>query len=142
MNLLRFSMDFTKISKTALLLKIHIFSQAPGKVLELTTMPLVRVKHPGKKEGDAIGSSAMEGGAARWNWAAPAAPLAGEVEGEGVGLTRARFVCLVGGEGLPAVVDSGPRSQPSLERLLRRVERRRLRARTLRGSRVIVGRGR
>jgi hypothetical protein len=63
-------------------------------------MPLVRVKHPGNKEGDAIGSSVMEGGAARWNWAAPAAPLAGEVEGEGVGLTRVRFVCSVGGRGL------------------------------------------
>jgi hypothetical protein len=72
-------------------------------------MPLVRVKHPGKKEGDAIGSSAMEGGAARWNLAALAGPLAGEVEGEGVGLTRARFVCSVVGEGLPAGVDNGTR---------------------------------
>jgi hypothetical protein len=103
-------MDFARFSRTALLLKIQIFSQAPGKNLELTTMPLVRVKHPRKKKGDAIGSSAMEGGAARRNWAALVAPLAGEVEGEGVGLTRARFVCSVGGEG--AAGEGGRRHQP------------------------------
>jgi hypothetical protein len=75
-------------------------------------MPLVRVKHPGRKERDAIGSSAMEGGAARRNWVAPAAPLVGEVEGEGLGLTRARFVCSIGGEG--AAGGGGRRHQPVL----------------------------
>jgi hypothetical protein len=34
----------------------------------------------------------MEGGAARQNWAAPAAPLAGEEVGQDEGLTCCRFV--------------------------------------------------
>jgi hypothetical protein len=52
-------MDFPRFSNMTLLFEIRIFSQAPGKILELTTMPLVCVKHPEKNEGDAIGSSTM-----------------------------------------------------------------------------------
>jgi hypothetical protein len=48
-------MDFPRFSNMTLLFEIRIFSQAPGKILKLTTMALVRVKHPKKKEGDALG---------------------------------------------------------------------------------------
>jgi hypothetical protein len=42
-------MGFTRTSKTALLLEIRNFSQAPGKILELTHIPLARRKDLGKK---------------------------------------------------------------------------------------------
>jgi hypothetical protein len=132
---------FSKIQKHDFTIWDSNFQRGPWNILEHTTMPLVRVKHSRKKEGDTIGSLAMEGGAAHRNLAAPPAPLAGEVEGEGVGLTRVRFVYSVRGEGLPAGVDGDSKWRPPLERLLRQVERCRLRAGTLRGFCVVVGRG-
>jgi hypothetical protein len=62
--------------------------------------------------------------------------------GEGHMVYYGSICGLVGGEGLPAGVDRGTRRRPPLERLLRRGERHRLRAGTLRGSRVIAGKGR
>jgi hypothetical protein len=55
-------MDFTKISKLTLLFEMRFCTRVPGKFLILAPMPLVCVNLPGKKERDAIGSSAMEGG--------------------------------------------------------------------------------
>jgi hypothetical protein len=48
----------------------------------------------------------------------------GKSKRESLGATTVRFVCLVGGEGLPAGVDSGTRRRPPLEPLLRRASGR------------------
>jgi hypothetical protein len=62
----------------------------------------------------------MEGGAARRNWAAPAAPLAGEEVGEDEGLTGAQFVLTDGVRRRSAVACGGGRRWLSLELLLPR----------------------
>jgi hypothetical protein len=56
MIFLRFSTEFTRISKTHVLFENLSFAQAPGKFFSFTLMPLVRAKLPGKKWRDAIGS--------------------------------------------------------------------------------------
>jgi hypothetical protein len=55
-------MDFTKNSKLTLLFDMRFCTRVPGKFFRFTPMPLVYVKLHGKKERDAIWSSAMEGG--------------------------------------------------------------------------------
>jgi hypothetical protein len=55
-------MEFTIIRKTHVLFEMGFCTGVPGKFFRFTPMPLVRVKLPGKKEGDTIGSLAMEGG--------------------------------------------------------------------------------
>jgi hypothetical protein len=99
-------MDFQSFSKSHLLFENPTCTQAPGTFLSITDRPLVHEKDPGKKEGDAMRSLGMEGGAARRNWAAPAATLVGEEVGEDEGLTMARFVA---GDGAvrPPVMEHG-----------------------------------
>jgi hypothetical protein len=92
-------------------------------------------------ESSQCGPRAPASGGSGQNSGDPPMFQAGEVEGEGVGLTRDRFACLVGVEGLPARVGGGARRRRPLERLLQWVERCRLRAGKLRGSRVVVERG-
>jgi hypothetical protein len=62
MIFLRFSTEFTRISKTHVLFEMGFCTGAPGKLFRFTPMPLVCVKLPGKKEGGAIGFLSMEGG--------------------------------------------------------------------------------
>jgi hypothetical protein len=50
-------MNFLSFSKTATLIKILVFNQAPGSFPVLTYMPLVRNIAPGKSQTVAIGSS-------------------------------------------------------------------------------------
>jgi hypothetical protein len=73
-------------------LKFPLYTGVPKLFCRFTTMPSIHTKHPGKKEEDAMWSLGMGGSAARQNWAAPAAPLAGEEVGEDEGLTMAPFV--------------------------------------------------
>jgi hypothetical protein len=54
-------------------------------------MPLVHVKHPRKKEGDAIGSSAMEGGGSGRNSASRRLGWPGKGRGGDHELTMRRF---------------------------------------------------
>jgi hypothetical protein len=61
----------------------------------------------------------MEGGAARRNWAAPVAPLAGEGVGKDEELTGARLVLTDGVGMLSAAACGGGRRCLSLELLLR-----------------------
>jgi hypothetical protein len=62
-------------------------------------MPLLRTKHLRQSDRTAIGSLGHGCGGAGRNPAAPAAGLAEEGGGNDQGLTRARFVGLVGGGG-------------------------------------------
>jgi hypothetical protein len=55
-------MNFLSFSQSHLLFEISTFEQTPGKFFRFTTMPLVCIKDPGKKKGDAIGSSGHGGG--------------------------------------------------------------------------------
>jgi hypothetical protein len=85
---------------------------------------LLCTQDPGKNGGDAIGSSGAAGGGPASNPARAHRSPAGEEQREGLGATTVRFVCLVGGEGPPAGVDSGTRRRTPLELLLRRARGR------------------
>jgi hypothetical protein len=47
MKFLRFSTQFTRISKMAIVFENHFCSRVPGKFRNLTNMPLAHEKHPG-----------------------------------------------------------------------------------------------
>jgi hypothetical protein len=113
-------MDFQSFSKTVLLLKFPLYTGVLGLFCRFTTMPSVHTKHPGKKEEDAMWSLGMGVGAARQNWAAPAAPLAGEEVGEDEGLTMAPFVAGDGAVRTLVRWGGGVRRRLPLELLLRR----------------------
>jgi hypothetical protein len=98
---------FYKIQPNFLLLKFPLYTGVPGLLCRFTTMPSIHTKHPGKKEGDAMWSLRMEGGAVRRNWAAPAVPLAEEEVGEDERLTMARFVARDGAVRPPVREDNG-----------------------------------
>jgi hypothetical protein len=117
---LRFSTNFTRFNQTVLLLKFPLYTGVPGLFYRFTTMPSVHTKHLGKKEGDAMWSLGMEGGAVRRNWAAFAAPLAREEVGEDEELTVARFVAGDGAVRPPVREDGGGWRRLPLELLLRR----------------------
>jgi hypothetical protein len=87
-------------------------------------MPLLCTKTPGNIGEPAIGSLGAAGGGPRRNPVRPAVLLAGKVGERDLGLTRARFVRLVGEERLSAGVDDGTRRRPPRERLLRREDQR------------------
>jgi hypothetical protein len=71
-------MDFTRSRKDQLLFEIKFYRQAPGTILNFTTMPLLRTKHPRQKERNAIGSLGHGGAGSDQNPATPAAGSAGE----------------------------------------------------------------
>jgi hypothetical protein len=105
--------NFQSFSKSTLLFEIRFYRQAPGTFVSITDRPLVHEKDLGKNEGDAMWSLGREGGAARRNWAAPAAPLAGEGVEEDEGLTCCRFVAGVWVGAAPEMAcGGGVRRQP------------------------------
>jgi hypothetical protein len=71
-------MDLTRSRKDQLLLEIRFYQKAPKTILNFTTMPLLRTKHPRWKERNAIGSLGHGGGGSGQNPVAPAAGSAGE----------------------------------------------------------------
>jgi hypothetical protein len=93
---LRFSRDFTRISKVTLLLKMHLCNEVPRTFPTITNMPRDRTKHPGRNWGLAIGSLAWGRRRLRPDSGGPAALLAGEVVGLDHMLTWGTGVAEVG----------------------------------------------
>jgi hypothetical protein len=58
-------MDFTRSRKDQILIEIRFYRQAPGTILNFTTMPLLRTKHPRQNERNAICGLG-------WGWMVPA----------------------------------------------------------------------
>jgi hypothetical protein len=119
---LRFSTEFTRISKTHVLFEMGFCTEVPGKLFRFTSMPVVRVKLPVKKEGGAIGSLAMEGGGsgrnpANWRRGWPekrAGKRLGTHQGSIWVLGWGRRGCRRGGPRLPAAAAAGAPAPVSL----------------------------
>jgi hypothetical protein len=106
-------MHFPSFSQSVLLLKIRIFSQAPGKILELTHIPSVRRKDVGKMFPLAIRSSRAAGGGPATNPARARRSPTGEEQREGLGTTKDPFVAKERGEAARASLVGRRRAAPT-----------------------------
>jgi hypothetical protein len=84
--------EFSKIQPNCFTIEVSTLHRGPWIFLQIHNHALRSHKTPWKERGRCNVVLGMEGGAARRNWAAPAAPLAGEEVGEDDGLTSNRFV--------------------------------------------------
>jgi hypothetical protein len=84
-------MDFTRISKGTLLLKLQFCGPAPETFWHFTDMPLLCTKHLGQNERNAIGSFAMaSGGPAK---SGQAGSVLGREKGRGDARAHLRLNC-------------------------------------------------
>jgi hypothetical protein len=84
-------MDFTRISKGTLLLKLQFCGPAPETFWHFTDMPLLCTKHLGQNERNAIGSFAMaSGGPAK---SGQAGSVLGREKGRGGARAHLRLNC-------------------------------------------------
>jgi hypothetical protein len=84
-------MDFLRISNSHILLKLQLFTKAPGTFSKFTTMPLLRTKHPGNNSDLAMWPLGAVAGVARRNPASSPVSAAGRGRGKGPHSPRVRF---------------------------------------------------
>jgi hypothetical protein len=84
--------EFSKIRQNCFTIEVSTLHRGPWTFLQVHNHAIRSHKTPWKERGRRNVFLGTEGGVARRNWAAPAAPLAGEEVGEDEGLTSNRFV--------------------------------------------------
>jgi hypothetical protein len=78
---------FSKFQQNCFTIEVSTLHRGPWTFLQIHNHALHAHKTPWKERGRCNVVLGMEGGAARLNWVAPAAPLTGEEVGEDEGLT-------------------------------------------------------